>query len=123
MSVKLILFVRRRADLTHAQFKARYESGHAPLARRSLPLLRRYVRNFLSTLPGHPEPEYDCVTEFWFDSMADMEATGLWAASDEGQVLAIDEAEFMDRASMRTFIAEEAVLPGETPPWAARPAI
>jgi uncharacterized protein (TIGR02118 family) len=113
MSVKLILFVKRRADLTHEQFKARYESGHAPLARRSLPLLRRYARNYLLRLPGQPEPDYDCVSEFWFDSMADMEATGLWATSEEGQVLAIDEAEFMDRSSMRTFIADETFLPGE----------
>ncbi len=117
MSVKLILFVKRRSDLTHEQFKARYESGHAPLARRSLPLLRRYVRNFLSPVPGGPEPAYDCVTEFWFDSQADLDATMAWGRGAEGQdILGRDEAEFMDRSSMVTFIAAEVSLPGEPLP-------
>jgi uncharacterized protein (TIGR02118 family) len=114
MSVKCILFVKRRSDLTHEQFRARYESGHAPLARKSLPLLRRYVRNFLSQAPGGPEPEIDCVTEFWFDSMADLEETFRWTRSEEGRpILAADEAQFMDRDSMRVYIADENVLPGE----------
>ena len=107
MTAKLILFVRRRPDLTHDEFKSRYESGHAPLARSVLPLLRNYVRNYLSRMPGGPEPEYDVVTEFWFDSLADLEETVRWAGTEEGQVLARDEAEFMDRSSMRVFIAEE----------------
>lgn len=115
MTAKLILFVRRRPDLTPEQFKDRYESGHAPLAQSLSPLLRKYVRNYLSPFPGGPEPEYDAVTEFWFDSVADLEATVGWAASDEGQVLARDEAEFIDRDSMRLFIAEECDLADDSP--------
>jgi uncharacterized protein (TIGR02118 family) len=115
MTAKIILLVRRRSDLTHEQFKERYESGHAPLARAKLPLLRKYVRNYLTSIPGQPEPEYDVVTEFWFDSMDDLEETMRWTASEEGQVLARDEAEFMDRASMRPFLAEERQLPGDPP--------
>lgn len=102
--VKLTLFVKRRADLTHEQFKARYEDVHAPLARSQLPRLRRYQRNYLEALPGGPAPEYDVLTEFWFDSMADMEATLREVQGDPAQILATDEAEFMDRASMRAYL-------------------
>ncbi|MDQ2635528.1 MAG: EthD domain-containing protein [Actinomycetota bacterium] len=114
MTAKLILFVRRRPDLTPEQFKDRYETGHVPLAHSVSPLLRKYVRNYLSQFPGGPEPEYDAVSEFWFDNMADLEATVGWAASEEGQVLARDEAEFIDRDSMRLFIAEECNLADDT---------
>jgi uncharacterized protein (TIGR02118 family) len=115
MTAKLILFVRRRADLTHEQFKHRYETGHVPLAHSVSPLLRKYVRNYLSHFPGGPEPEYDAVSEFWFDNMADLEATLGFAASEEGQVLARDEAEFIDRDSMRLFIADECNMADDSP--------
>lgn len=107
--MKLILFVKRKEGLTHEQFRAHYESTHAPLAWSSLhPGLVGYTRNFLSPLPGQPEPPYDCVTEFWYEDRAALDASIAWARSEEGQILARDEENFMDRASMRTFIAREA---------------
>ncbi|SCW66206.1 conserved hypothetical protein [Sphingobium faniae] len=107
--VKLILLVKRKAGLTHEQFRAHYENTHAPLAWSVLqPHLIRYTRNFLTPLPGQPEPPYDCVTEFWFPDHAAQNACFAWTRSEEGQVLARDEENFMDRASMRTWIAEEA---------------
>ncbi|KUI29277.1 EthD domain-containing protein [Mycobacterium sp. GA-2829] len=107
---KLILLVRRRDDFTHEEFADRYESGHAPLARRTLPKLRKYVRNYLTPVPGIPELNFDCCTEFWFDSQGDLEETLAWYATEEGQVLVRDEAEFMDRDSMRAFITQETEL-------------
>jgi hypothetical protein len=53
MMEKLILFVKRKPGLTHEQFRAHYESTHAPLAKRTLSKwLVHYERNFLSPLPG-----------------------------------------------------------------------
>ena len=75
---KLILFVKRKPGLTHEQFRAHYESTHAPLARRVLPWLDRYTRNFLTPFPGQPEPPYDCVTEFWFKDEAALRASIEW---------------------------------------------
>lgn len=107
---KLILFVKRKPGLTHEQFRAHYESTHAPLAKSKLSSwLVRYQRNFLSPLPGQAEPPYDCVTEFWFADQAALEASMNWTRTEEGQVLARDEENFMDRSSMRTFLADEAV--------------
>jgi len=103
---KLTLLIRRRPDLTHEQFKARYESGHAPLARMQLPLLRRYQRNYLTPLPGRPDREYDVITEFWFDTMEDLQATIGSLPEEVRETLARDEAEFMDRPSMSLYITE-----------------
>lgn len=105
---KLILLVKRKPGLTHEEFRAHYEASHAPLARANLPWLRKYVRNFLTPLPGRPEPEYDCITEFWYDSMEDCEASRAFCQTPEGQVLAQDEERFMDRPAMLCYVATEA---------------
>jgi uncharacterized protein (TIGR02118 family) len=106
---KLILCVKRKPGTTPEAFRAHYESSHAPLAWSSLqPWLVRYTRNFLKPLPGQDEPPWDCVTEFWFTDRAALEAAMAWTRSEPGQVLAKDEENFMDRPSMRTFIASEA---------------
>ena len=104
---KLILFVKRKRGLTHTQFRAHYEATHAPLAWSNLPHLVKYARNFLSPLPGQPEPPYDCVTEFWYDDEAGLAETIAWVRSEEGQILARDEVNFMERPTMLTFVADE----------------
>ena len=106
-----MLFVKRKPGLSHEEFRAHYESTHAPLATRSLPHLFRYARNYLVPFPGQPDPPYDCVTEFWFDDAAGLKASIEWTRSAEGQVLARDEENFMDRPTMLTFLADEVHLP------------
>ncbi|MFW3895157.1 EthD domain-containing protein [Pseudomonas bharatica] len=105
--VKLILLVKRKPSLSFEAFREYYELTHAPLAASKLKHLRHYCRNFLTSFPGQPEPAYDCVTEFWFDDHDALAQTMAFARSSEGQVLAEDEERFMDRASMRTYIADE----------------
>lgn len=106
---KLILFVKRKPGLTHQQFRAHYESIHAPLAKAKLSKwLIRYERNFLSPVPGQPEPPCDCITEFWYPNETALNDCIAWARSEEGQILARDEENFMDRSSMQTFVADEA---------------
>jgi uncharacterized protein (TIGR02118 family) len=104
--VKTILFVRRRADLTHEQFRDYYESRHAPLAASVLPWLQRYTRNYFAPVAGRDWP-YDVATEFWFATEDDRQATRAFSLSDAGQILAQDEERFMDRASMTAFAVDE----------------
>ncbi len=104
---KLILFVNREPSLTHQQFRDYYEANHAPLAKSLLPHLLHYARNYLAPLAGQAEPPYDCMTEFWFADQAGLDATLEFARSAAGQVLARDEVRFMDRGSMRVFVADE----------------
>ena len=108
--VKWVLFVRRKQGLTIEEFRDHYENVHAPLAKRLLPI-RRYERNYLLPTPLMPDPPYDVVTEFWFDSAEDAQAARDWYAADETQTLQRDEAAFMDRDSMIMYDAEERASP------------
>lgn len=107
---KVMLFVKRKPGLTREQFRDRYESGHAPLAIQHLQYLRRYVRNFIIPVKGWEDPEFDCVTEFWFDDEHGWKETSKsYVNSDIGKILIADEDEFMDRSTMRMVIADERV--------------
>jgi hypothetical protein len=100
---KVMLFVKRKPGLTHEQFRDRYESGHAPLAIQHLPYLRKYVRNFIQPVRGWPDPEFDGVTEFWFDDEKGWKETSkAYAFTDVGKLL-------MDRSTMRMVIADERI--------------
>jgi uncharacterized protein (TIGR02118 family) len=107
--IKVMLFVKRKDALSREEFRERYESGHVPLAIAELEHLRHYTRNFVRPVKGLPEPEFDVVTELWFDDWDAWRATTAYAMGESGRTLAEDEAEFMDRASMRYVVVEECV--------------
>jgi len=120
--IKVMLFVKRKAGLSHEAFRARYEAGHVPLAIAELKHLRRYHRNYVKPTPGLPEPDFDVVTEFWFDDREGWKATAAYALDPvTGRKLAEDEAEFMDRASMRFVMVEEEIADVETVRAGLRP--
>jgi uncharacterized protein (TIGR02118 family) len=104
---KLIMFIKRKAGLSFNEFRAHYENIHAPLAKSLLVHLSDYSRNFLQSFPSQPEPPYDCITELWFADQAAMQASMAFSRTEEGQALARDEENFMDRAATRVFIADE----------------
>lgn len=105
--LKVVLLVKRKAGLTREQYRDRYESGHAPLAIVQLPTLRKYKRNFVQMPPGAKEPPFDSITEFYFEDEAAWEATKQLMQGEVGKILAADEAEFMDRSSMRSYVVDE----------------
>jgi len=107
--IKLMLFVKRRPDLSAEAFRDRYESGHVKLAIEQLPRLRKYARNYLTPKRGQTQMDFDCITEFWFDDWDAWRETSAFVMSEQGQVLAQDEAVFMDRDSMRYSLVEEHV--------------
>ena len=108
--IKVMLFVKRKPGLTPDEFRARYENGHVPLAIIELPHLRRYQRNYAKLSPDLPEPDFDVVTEFWFDNKEGWKATVAHVLDPvAGKTLADDEAEFMDRATMRFVMVDETI--------------
>ncbi|MBV9840045.1 MAG: EthD domain-containing protein [Sphingomonadaceae bacterium] len=108
--IKVMLFVKRKPGLTHEEFRARYESGHVPLAISELPHLVQYRRNFVKPTPGMAEVDFDVVTEFWFDNKEGWKATAAYALDPvKGRTLADDEAVFMDRSTMRFVMVEEEI--------------
>jgi uncharacterized protein (TIGR02118 family) len=116
--VKLICFLKRRDGLTAEEFYEHWEERHAPLIASTEPfsrLVRRYEQH--RRLPGAPEwagtPGYDGVTIQWFDTLADFEAFAL--APEYAEVIAPDEAAFLDTGALVWMMADEPLVPIEGP--------
>jgi uncharacterized protein (TIGR02118 family) len=101
--VKVMLLLARQPDMRVEEFRRYWHEQHRPLLER-LPGLRRLVFN--DVLPGADgaSPEYDGVSEDWFDSPEAMQAA---FASAEGQAVMADAAQFLDLARLRVLMVEE----------------
>lgn len=81
--LKLVMFVRRRPDLTTAQFRAHWLDVHGPIAVRN-PFMRRYVQLHTPAAAAvAPPASYDGVGMVWFDTMEDLRASGATPAAVE----------------------------------------
>ena len=98
--IKNLGLIPRRADLTRPAFREYYERRHAPLALRHLRWFRRYVRNHV-VAAAPADPPFDALSEFWYDSAADLDAVIAFLTSPAGAVLRDDEAQFMNRSAIR----------------------
>ena len=87
--VKRLGILRKREDMTHAQFVEHWSTTHATLCKR-LPGLRRYSVNFVDR-ERFPKFGYDGFSELWFDDEAAMHAA---FASPEGVTLLADLPNF-----------------------------
>lgn len=104
---KILLFMKRRPDLTMAQFRDYYENHHAPLCAKYSSGLSRYVRRYIEP-QSHPEtgtweePTFDVITELWFEDEAIFKGTlsYLTTALMPEDVIA-DEKNLFDRSSFR----------------------
>ncbi|QYB04712.1 EthD domain-containing protein [Rhodococcus sp. USK10] len=107
--IKMVALMKRRADLTLDEFIERYENGHAPFADKYLPTARHYQRRYIQPL-GNPidgsnyEPDFDVVTEIWFDDQSALEeALGRISEPEVAALFAADEEELFDRVAHRLF--------------------
>jgi uncharacterized protein (TIGR02118 family) len=102
---KFMVMMKRKPGITREEFRRYYEEVHAPAALKRFPI-RKYVRNYVVVPPGAPEPGFDCITEFWYDSMEDARSTArIW--KHQGGLG--DETSFIDAASEVSFQVEEGV--------------
>jgi len=112
--IKSIGLIKRKPGLSREEFVRHYEEVHAPLASKHLPF-KRYVRNYITFQTVYEprvaveEPEFDCITEVWFETDQDVEAVVNFLASEAGKVIRDDEERFMDRSKIIGFVVEEKV--------------
>lgn len=116
--IKLVYCIRRRADVSPAEFSRYWLESHGPLVRSVAAAIgaRRYVQshtvhpdlNAMLQQSRGLEPAYDGVTEVWWDDRAAFER-GLQepAGVDAARRLLEDEARFIDFAGSRVFLTEE----------------
>ena len=88
--IKLFTFIKRRADSSPRQFREYWQENYVQRLQEVAALsryARRYVQNHAVPLDHEPTTtmtDYDCVDEFWFDSLEDLGrlcANEDWAAA------------------------------------------
>jgi uncharacterized protein (TIGR02118 family) len=125
LMLKIIICMKRRPEMSRAEFLRYWKEDHAKVVTEVAgPMgIRRNVHNHTVTTPidgrlrqgrGAEMDDYDGVAESWFDSL---EALTAATSSDEGrraaQLLAEDEARFIDFSRSRIFFVEENVVVGD----------
>lgn len=100
---KLVMAIRRKSDLTHAQFVDHWLHHHAPLILERNPSASQYVTNVVDARISDEGPELDGIAELAFPSEEDMHRE-LFDPAKSQQVLA-DNAKFIE--SLRAYITTE----------------
>ena len=107
--IKTIALIKRKEGITREEFARHYEEVHAPLALKHLPMIKRYIRNHISDIPGVKGPDFDCISEFWFDSIEDAIKVQEYVESETGREIRKDEARFQDKSKIVSFLVEEKI--------------
>ena len=107
--VKLIVAVRKRADMSVAEFQRHWREDHARLVR-ECPATQKYVRRYIQchTLPamyGEDAVAFDGTAELWFDSTDDQVA--FFSDPDYLRDVQPDEPRFADMSQTVAFVTEE----------------
>lgn len=104
---KILLFMKRRPDITVAEFRDYYENHHAPLAESYSAGVSRYLRRYIEPQP-HPEtgpveePQFDVITELWFDDEKVFKSTLKYVTTTVmPEEIVADEKNLFDRSSFR----------------------
>jgi hypothetical protein len=115
--MKVLLLLKRRPGLSLAEFIERYETVHVPLAEKHATTMRHYERRYLH--PGShvlfgdvvAEPEYDVITELWYDDVAAFtdQQDDLRRRPEQVAAIIEDEEKLFDRAKSRLVFVEDHV--------------
>ena len=111
--IKMMVLIKRKDGISMQAFRDHYENVHVPLIRRLHPTLGHYRRNYIdagrTAMPVERQPDFDVITEAFFDDWAAFERFRATSASPEvrRQVLD-DEALFVDTASTRRLVVDAA---------------
>ena len=106
---KGIYLVKRRRDMTHEEFMRYLYEKHAPLCKK-VPGLKKYVTNEIiggskGVVGGSEiEPEWDNISELWFESKEAMEEG---FASTAGKENLDDVPNFIDPDGVLAFFVDE----------------
>jgi len=107
---KCIALLKRKAGMSREEFIDYYETRHAPLIRSLLPQIREYRRNFIdfSDESFGQAPDFDVITELWFDDREAYESFRANSADPEiFRRIAEDEENVFDRSATRLFVVDE----------------
>lgn len=109
--IKMIAILKRRPGMSFADFKKHYETSHVPLVSGMMGKhLKAYVRNYSdgpNPFPVGRANEFDCVTEFHYDSMEELMAAAAEVEKPENAPLVReDERRFLDIDNVVVYVAD-----------------
>jgi uncharacterized protein (TIGR02118 family) len=115
--VKLVYIVKRRDDVSPAEFHRYWLEKHGPLVRSFAKVLnaRKYVQSHtiepernvaLAATRGMPAA-FDGITEVWFDSLDSLNGLNTAEARAADRALIEDESKFVDLKRSYAFLTEE----------------
>lgn len=107
--IKQIVLIRAKEGMSREDFRTHYETVHVPLVLSLFPMLRGYRRNYVdaSAVAGADAPEFDAITEIWFDDAEAHAAFRARAGLPEVQErIRADEAKFLRRGEIRSFMVD-----------------
>ena len=103
----LLIFLKRKAGLSTAEFRDYYEGHHVPLCSPYMTGPVVYKRRYVTPTDGLPEPDFDVVTELGFPNAAMRDGVLAAMAADQmpADVIA-DEMNFIDRSASRFYAVD-----------------
>ncbi len=105
--IKTIALMKRKPGIPREEFVTHYEDVHVPLSLRLLPWFRHYVRNHVRRVITPSEFGFDCLSQFWFDSLDDAMKLMEFVQSDDGLPIREDEQNFLDTSATTPFLVDE----------------
>jgi uncharacterized protein (TIGR02118 family) len=113
--IKMNVFLTRRADLTREEFNEYWTNTHTPLLA-AMPANAENARKYVQLhstgeqIDGLPSASYDGIAEIWVDDLAGAKA--LFVNDYYDTVIAVDEANFLDRSKTVFLYSNEEVIFG-----------
>lgn len=110
--IKMITMLKRKPGLSMDEFRTYYEEHHAKLGVKYQTKMVRYLRHYLypaaEALSGEVrEPDYDVLTEVWFeDRAAYEEGAALMLEGEANAALSADEDKIFDRSKNKMVFVE-----------------
>jgi hypothetical protein len=110
---KVVALIKRKPDLSRAEFIDYYETNHAPLARKCFPQIVHYRRNFIDfdnaiIAPGVSAPDFDSITQIGYrDHEAYDEMLSTHFMDGVRETIETDERNFLDQTMTRMLKVEQ----------------
>ena len=116
--MKILCMLKKKPGMSREAFIKRYEEGHVPLIKETIPFYDQYRRSYIiddeALNTAHAinmapiERDFDVFTEMWFDTRENYEKM-LAALADPviGGRITEDERDFLDRDKMMMYMLEE----------------
>ncbi len=107
--IKSIAVAFRKPGMSLEEFHHYWKNVHAPLAKKIIPGMRKYVQNYVMPMPGR-ENEGDGIVEMWWDDMQAYRNFIAWVQTDAGKELRDDGDKFSDMTRSKLWLVEEFIV-------------